>query len=141
MKRAKVYKLRSLIEKAAQSLADCDALEGIELYPEFTDIIGRQVEQGFKFRHNDKLWKVVQPELIVYEHYPPGAGTESMYEEICETSEGTFDNPIPYSGNMALENGKFYIQYAIIYECIRDSGNAVYHPLSALVGLYVEVAA
>lgn len=140
MKKSKVYKLRGLIEKAAQSLDDYNALEGIELYPKFTAIIGKQVEQGFKFRHNDKLWKVVQPELIIYEHYPPGTGTESLYEEICETSEGTFDNPIPYSGNMALENGKYYIQDAIIYECIRDSGNAVYHSLSALVGLYVEVA-
>lgn len=52
---------------------------------------------------------------------------------------GTLYDPIPYSGNMALENGKYYMQNDVIYLCIRDTGNPVYHALSALVGLYVEI--
>lgn len=39
---------------------------------------------------------------------------------------------------MALENGKYYTQDGVTYLCNRDTGSPVYHPLSELVGLYVE---
>jgi hypothetical protein len=52
---------------------------------------------------------------------------------------GTLENPIPYEGNMVLENGKYYIQDGVTYLCNRDSGNPVYHALKVLIGLYVEV--
>lgn len=69
----------------------------------------------------------------------PGAGTESLYTRIDEQHDGTKYDPIPYSGNMALENGKYYTQDGVLYLCNRDTGNPVYHSLSALVGLYVTV--
>ena len=34
--------------------------------------------------------------------------------------------------------GKHYIQNSVIYLCIRDTVNPVYHALSELVGVYVE---
>lgn len=52
---------------------------------------------------------------------------------------GTADDPIPYEGNMALESGKYYSQDGVVYRCTRDTGNPVFHALSELVGLYVEV--
>ena len=67
-------------------------------------------------------------------------GTESLYERIDETHDGTFDDPIPYSGNMALEAGKYYSQDGVIYLCTRDTVNPVYNALADLVGLYVELA-
>ena len=62
---------------------------------------------------------------------------ESLYAEVCETHAGTLDDLIPYDGNMALENGKYYIQNSTIYLCNRDTVNPVYNPLSELVGIYV----
>ena len=59
-------------------------------------------------------------------------------ERIDETHDGTKYDPIPYSGSMALENGKYYTQDGVTYLCNRNTGSPVYHPLSALVGLYVE---
>ena len=117
---------------------DNTALRMRQFYPTFDSIVGQTVKQGFKFVHGDRLWCVVQAELTIQRHYPPGVGTESLYEEVCETHEGTLDDPIPYSGNMALENGKYYIQDWVIYLCIRDTGNSVYNSLLELVGLYVE---
>jgi hypothetical protein len=107
-------------------------------YPAFDEIIGQTVKQGFKFTHGEKLYKTVQPQLTIGAHYPPGIGTESLYTEICETHDGSKYDPIPYSGNMALENGKYYTQDGVTYRCIRDTGNPVYSNLSDLVGLYVE---
>lgn len=68
-------------------------------------------------------------------------GTESLWERIDETHDGTKYDPIPYNGNMALQNGLYYTQSGVLYRCTRDTGNPVYHTLSELVGIYVEVAA
>ena len=108
-------------------------------YPDFADIIGQTVELGFKFRYNDELYKTIQASLTIQGHYPPGTGTESLYTKIDILHLGNKYDPIPYSGNMALENGKYYIQYDIMQKCTRDTINPVYNDLSELVGLYVEV--
>ena len=114
------------------------ALRMKDFYPTFESVIGQTVKQGFKFTYGDKLWRTEQPEMTIQEHYPPGVGTESLYSEVCETHAGTLDDPIPYSGNMALESGKYYSQDNKVYRCTRDTGNPVYNALSELVGLYVE---
>ena len=131
-------KLRPIIEQAMQSINGNDALTAQSLYPTFESIISKTVKQGFKFTHGGKLWRTEQPEMTIQEHYAPGRGTESLYSEVCETQAGTLEDPIPYSGNMALESGKYYSQDSKIYRCTRDTVNPVYNALSELVGLYVE---
>ena len=121
----------------AQTADDNTALRMKSFYPDFESIIGQEVEQGFKFTHGDKLWKVAQPKLTIQSQYAPGAGMENLYTEVCETHAGTLEDPIPYDGNMALENGKHYSQNNTIYLCNRDTVNPVHHALSELVGMYV----
>lgn len=131
---------RMLITKQINSL-EVDgntALRMKEFYPTFDGIVGQTVSKGFKFTHGDKLWQVIQQSMTVQAHYAPGVGTESLYAEVCESHEGTEDDPIPYEGNMALEEGKCYVQEYEVFRCIRDTGNPVYHPLKELLGLYVE---
>lgn len=117
---------------------DNTALRMKQFYPTFESVVGQTVAQGFKFTYGDKLWKTVQAEMTLQSHYPPGEGTESLYSEVCETHTGTLDDPIPYSGNMELTAGKYYMQDYEIYLCTAATGQPVYHPLSELVGLYVE---
>lgn len=113
-------------------------------YPTFSELVGQTVKKGTKFRATDSedadLYTVIQPELTIQEHYPPGAGTESLYTRIDEQHDGTKYDPIPYDGNMALVNGLYYTQGGVLYLCNRDTVNPVCHALSELVGLYVEVA-
>ena len=116
---------------------DNTALRMKSFYPTFESIVGKTVKKGYKFTYGGKLWSVVQPELTIQSHYAPGAGMESLYTEVCETHNGTLDDPIPYDGNMVLTAGKYYTQNDIIYLCNRDTGNPVYHHLAELVGLYV----
>ena len=89
-------------------------------------------------RWGGKLWRVLQAHTAQTGWEPGNA--PSLFEQINETHAGTLDDPIPYEGNMALTSGKYYLQGGVIYRCIRDTGNPVYHSLSQLVGLYVEVA-
>lgn len=127
----------------ALSVDDATALRMISFYPEwesgkaYTSANGCPV--GYKATRNGRLWKLRQ-EHTSQDNWAPGEnGTESLWEEICESHDGTKYDPIPYNGNMALEAGKYYTQDGVLYLCNRDTGNPVYHPLSALVGLYVEV--
>ena len=131
---------RMLIAQQINTLTvdDNTALRMKDFYPTFESVIGQTVRQGFKFTHGGKLWRTEQQEMTIQEHYAPGTGTESLYSEISESHAGTLDDPIPYSGNMALESGKYYSQDNKVYRCIRDTGNPVYNALSELVGLYVE---
>lgn len=135
MTRAKAKQLRQLIEQLAVTLADETALTGVELFPAWA--VGMAYVAGDRVQHDGTLYKCVQAHTSQAGWEPENAA--SLWTEICETHDGTIDAPIPYSGNMALENGKYYTQDGVLYLCNRDTGNPVYHPLSALVGLYVTV--
>lgn len=135
-----------LIKQQINSITvdDQTALRMRRYYPTFAELVGQTVKLGTKFRADDSenadLYKTIQPELTIQAHYPPGEGTESLYTRIDEIHDGTQYDPIPYNGNMALENGKYYIEDGIIYLCNRDTGIAVYNRLADLVGIYVVVA-
>ena len=96
-------------------------------------------EVGYRFVHEGKLYKTLQASLTFMEQWVPGQGTESMYVRIDETHAGTLEDPIPYEGNMSLEEGKYYVQEEVIYRCTRNTDIPVYQKLSELVGIYVEV--
>ena len=123
----------------AQELDDAQALTVKAIYPQWQEIIGQTVKLGYKFLHNDVLYKTIQDNLLIQDQWIPGEGTESLYAVINETNAGTQEDPIPYAGNMALENGKYYSQDGVIYLCNRDTEIPVYQALKELVGLYVTV--
>lgn len=120
-------------------IPDQTSLRMMAYYPTFDEIIGQKVKLGFKFIYNDKLYKTIQPDLTIQAHYLPRQGTESLYSRIVVEYTGAIYDPIPYEGNMELFEGKYYIQSDVIYLCIRNSEQALYHDLKDLVGTYVKV--
>lgn len=117
------------------SVDDNTALRMMEFYPKWAE--NTAYTAGYKVQHGGKLWRVVQAHTSQDGWQPNNAA--SLWEQINETHSGAMDDPIPYDGNMALENGKYYIQSNEIYLCTRDTVNPVYNPLAELVGLYVEI--
>lgn len=128
-----------LIRQQINTLAvdDQTALRMIAFYPAWES--GKAYAAGDKLVSGGKLYKVLQAHTSQSTWVPGAAGTESLYARIDEEHDGTQYNPIPYEGNMALENGKYYTQSDVLYKCTRDTGKPVYHALSELVGIYVEV--
>lgn len=106
---------------------------------------GDAVVKGDKFTYEGKLYAVLQDHTVSAIN-APSIATASLYVEVTpdytEAGDelGTLETPIPYEGNMILENGKYYSQEGVVYLCTRDSITPLYHALSALVGQYVEVA-
>ena len=137
-------KQRTVYDTAAGYLTDDQALTVKEMYWEWEDLVkeAKTVDRGYRFRYGDSLWRTEQPKYTFVAHQIPGApGMESLFSMIDETHAGTLEDPIPYSRNMEIFKGKHYIQNDVVYLCIRDSGQPLYHDLSALVGSYVEVVA
>lgn len=124
----------------SMSLSDEQALEVKDLYPEWASFIGKPLEAGFKVLYEGRLYKVRHQIATVLENQAPSELTAALYEEINETAAGTPEDPIPYNGNMELFEGKYYSQNGVTYRCTRSTGQAVYHDLSALVGISVEKA-
>lgn len=137
LEKARAY--RKLIEKAVQSLEDSDALNCVTLYEKWSGN-GVSYGEGKKLRYNGELYRVKTGQGHTSQaSWSPDAAT-SLFEKVCEDHSGTSDDPIPYTGNMVLESGKYYSESGIVYLCNRDTGIAVYNKLSELVGIYVEVA-
>lgn len=139
LKDAKMY--RAAIEAGANAVerSDLDALAVKDIYPAWDSLIGQTVNVDFKLTYDGKLYKVIQAHTVQSD-WVPGVGTESLYAVIDEGHAGTLDDPIPYEGNMELTEGLYYSQDGIVYLCTCSTGQPVYHALSELVGLYVEVA-
>lgn len=121
-------------------LTNEESLKFKSLYPKWEEFVGKSLSAGFKVQYDGKLYKVRQQIDTVLAHQYPSIDTAALYEEINETAAGTYEDPIPYNNNMELFNGKYYSQGGVIYKCNRDTEQAVYHDLSELVGLYVEIA-
>ena len=129
---------RMLIAQQINTLTvdDNTALRMVAFYPEWAE--NAEYTAEYKVQRNGKLWRCRQAHTSQTGWEPENAA--SLWTEICESHAGTLDDPIPYSGNMALESGKYYMQDNKVYRCTRDTGNPVYNALSELVGLYVEEA-
>jgi hypothetical protein len=126
-----------LITQQINTLAvdDNTALRMRHFYPEWA--AGESYTVGYKVQHDSKLWRVIQAHTSQVGWEPETV--PSLWEQINETHAGTLDDPIPYFGNMALAQGKYYMQDYVVYECTRDTGNPVYHALADLIGQYVEL--
>ena len=139
----RALQLRPVIEQSAQSLEDAVALTAVELFPQWKELVkkGAEVEKGFRFQHDGKLYRTEQPKYTFVEQYVPGeVGTESLFSKVDEAHAGTREDPIPYEKNMEIYEGLYYTQNNVLYQCIRSSGQPLYHDLSVLIGSYVEVA-
>lgn len=113
---------------------DATALRMVAYYPAWA--AGTAYAVGNRLVYNGDLYKVLQAHTA-QETWLPGTGTESLYTRIDEQHDGSKYDPIPYSGNMALESGKYYSQSGKTYLCNRDTENPVYNALADLVGIYV----
>lgn len=119
------------------SVDDAAALRWRMLYPAWA--AGTAYNAGERVQREKKLYRCLQGHTAQAGWEPETAA--SLWTEICESHAGTAGDPIPYGGNMVLEEGKYYSQDGVTYRCTRDTVDPVYHPLAELVGLYVEAAA
>lgn len=147
-----VSRLKRTDELIKQNIAemnslDLSATEALEVQHWFPTLYetegyteGQPIAKGARVQYEGKLWEAMQDHTIT-SAFTPSIHTASLWcEVVAEGSEmGSLDNPIPYEGNMALEEGKYYEQNGVVYLCVRDTGTPVYNDLKDLVDIYVEI--
>ena len=131
-----VEKLKQLAQAQVTQQTDEEALNNIELFPTWKELIGKTVEINTRLFHDNRLWKVRQTHTVSEEWKPDVA--VSLFTQIVEGEEGTIGNPIEYQLNMELVEGKYYTEEKVKYLCTRNLAQSVWH-LAYLVGQYVEV--
>lgn len=132
-----VAKIKQLMQEQVAQQTDEEALENIELFPTWQSKIGIQVNQGERLYFDDKLFKVLQTHTP-QEDWRPDTTASLYVQVVLDEEQGTIDNPIPYSLNMELVEGKYYTEDGVKYLCTRSIA-ASYWPLRDLVGQYVEI--
>lgn len=130
-----VEKLKQLAQAQVTQQTDEEALNNIELFPTWKELIGKTVEINTRLFHDNRLWKVRQTHTV-QEEWKPDVAT-SLYVQVVNDDAGTIDNPIAYEVGMELVEGKYYIEEGIEYLCIRELAQSVWH-LADLVGNYVQ---
>lgn len=127
--------IRGFIETAAEGLDDATASQMALLFQSLKGD-GNLIQSGARINWNGSVKRAAVDLWDTEPNNPDNAPT--LWEELCETHDGSRYDPIPYEGSMALVSGKYYSQDGVTYLCNRDTVNPVYNPLRELVGIYVE---
>lgn len=138
--KSRMQVIQELVAKQWNERTDISNEEALDyaviVFP-FADYIGKELTQGKIVSYDGKLWRVRQTHTAQAD-WMPSLDTASLWEVIEVEHSGEITDAIPYAPPMEIFNGKYYTEDGITYLCTRDSGIALSHPLSALVGVYVE---
>lgn len=80
---ARAYELRRMIERAAVSLPDEDALEAVELFPRWE--VGKQYAPDERIRYGEKLYRCVQSHTSQADWTPDV--TPALWTEVARPGE------------------------------------------------------
>lgn len=83
MTRSHAYEVRDMMYKASASLDDEDALEAVELFPEWGP--WEEYKAGYRFRYDRKLYRVVQDHTSQSDWTPDI--TPALYTRIADPAE------------------------------------------------------
>lgn len=133
--RSQAIAFRKKIENAADTMTDEQAVKSIELFTPWEPKIKAILDK--RYQYGGFLWRCRQAHHTQAGWEPDV--TPAMWTKVNpDEGKGTKDNPIDYSLNMELEEGKYYTEEGVLYLCIRALAQSVWH-LADLVGNYVEV--
>ncbi len=114
---------------------DQTAARAVNLYPVWA--AEKAVEEGERMQCEGKLYRCLKSH-VTQESWKPSQDTASIWEVIDVEHAGTAEDPIPFSVNMEVFEGKYYTWGDMLYKCIRNSGQPLQHTPDQLVGIYFE---
>ena len=103
----------------ALDLSNNDTIKFKDYLPDWNDYVGKSLPINFKLQYNNQAYQTLQYINVVLDNQTPDI-TYSLYKVINEKHDGTLEDPIPYQQQMAIEKGKYYIQYDVVYIAIQN---------------------
>ena len=131
-KEAIKYSINSL------DLSNNDTIKYKDYLPDWNDYVGKSLPINFKFKYNNQPYQTLQYINIVLENQTPDI-VYALYAIINEEHEGTLEDPIPYVQQMAIEKGKYYIQYDVVYIAIQNMPTGMPYDLSQIPSIVQPV--
>lgn len=122
----------------ALDLSNNDTIKFKDYLPDWNDYINKSLPINFKFKYNNQAYKTIQSVNIVLDNQTPDI-VYSLYKVINEEHEGTLEDPIPYVQQMAIEKGKYYIQYDVVYLGIQDMPTGMPYDLNQIPSIVQPV--
>lgn len=142
----RVQAIRDAMDKAGALLTSAQAARLVYLYQPWNpyadvdengNFIAAHFLVGDRRRFNDVVYECRQEHDAQIQFTPDII--PALWERLDVEHDGTLEDPIPYASGMEVFEGKYYIENDILYLCIRNSEQPLYHNLSNLVGLYVSL--
>ena len=136
----RVHAVRDAMDKVGTMITQSQAASLVYLYKSWSafsndGVTAMHYSVGDRRRFNDTVYECIQ-EHYALSHYTPDI-VPALWKRLDVDHTGTIDDPIPYETGMEIFNGKYYTENDVLYLCNRDSGQPLYHNLSALIGTYV----
>lgn len=131
-KNAIKYSINSL------DLSNNDTIKYKDYLPVWTDYINKSMPKDFKFKYNNQPYQTIQYINVVLSDQTPDI-VYSLYVAINEEHEGTLQDPIPYQQQMAIEKGKYYIQYDVVYIAIQNMPTGMPYDLNQIPSIVQPV--
>lgn len=131
-KEAIKYSINSL------DLSNNDTIKFIDYLPDWNDYVGKSLPINFKLQYNNQAYQTLQYINVVLSDQTPDI-VYSLYAIINEEHEGTLEDPIPYQQQMAIEKGKYYIQYDVVYIAIQNMPTGMPYDLNQIPSIVQPV--
>lgn len=122
----------------ALDLSNNDTIKFKDYLPDWNDYVGKSMPKDFKFQYNNQPYQTLQYINIVLENQTPDI-VFALYAIINEEHDGTLEDPIPYQQQMAIEKGKYYIQYDVVYIAIQNMPTGMPYDLSQIPSIVQPV--
>lgn len=122
----------------ALDLNNNDTIKFKNYLPYWTDYINKSMPKDFKFQYNNQPYQTIQYINVVLSDQTPDI-VYSLYVAINEEHEGTLQDPIPYQQQMAIEKGKYYIQYDVVYIAIQNMPTGMPYDLNQIPSIVQPV--
>lgn len=119
-------------------LSNNEVIKYKDYLPNWNDYINKSMPKDFKFQYNNQPYQTLQYINVVLENQTPDL-VYALYTIINEEHEGTLEDPIPYVQQMAIEKGKYYIQYDVIYLAIQSMPTGMPYDLNQIPAIVQPV--
>lgn len=131
-KNAIKYSINSL------DLSNNDTIKYKDYLPDWNDYVGKSLPKDFKFRYNNQPYQTLQYINVVLENQTPNI-VYALYAIINEEHKGTLEDPIPYVQQMAIEKGKYYSQYGVVYLAVQNMPTGMPYDLNQIPAIVQPV--
>lgn len=129
-------------EVNSYALSAEDAEAHADWFPQWK--VGIDVKKGERYRYEGKLYQCLQDHTTQALWFPGDINTAALWGGVADPASdndgSTPDKAIAYEQGMTLEQGKYYSQGGVVYECIQPMPTGMPYDLAQLPAIVKPIS-